>query len=86
MEESAGTFHRHSDDDQVRAVHTVFQNVILAIAPLSDEGFRRRTWIAGENPGAYGSSIEEVLAQLDDDIPLVTGELAAYVPLSLGQV
>jgi len=75
----------YSEAEKYSVARAVMQNVLFAIAPLSDEGFRHRTWVHGENPGYYGSSYEEVTNDLDCDIPIITGNLAPYVPLSLDQ-
>jgi hypothetical protein len=51
----------YSEDEKSEVAKTVMQNVIDTIAPLSDEGFRRRAWVEGtETPGCYSSSSNEV--------------------------
>jgi len=64
----------------------ILQAILDDMYPLSDELFRRRSWVHGANPGFYGSSLTEVVCELDWKIPYLTGELAPHTPLDEHQL
>jgi len=60
----------------------ILQAILDDLYPLSDELFRQRSWVRGANPGFFGSSLTEVVSELDWKIPYLTGELASHSPLT----